>query len=102
MPLLKPRGSSGVGRGGPDGGPVIFLCSITHILCLALRVHVDSLRLSFKPCRELDAHLGQLWMYCKVSDGNQLGAFILAVDLYGGLSKKSSWFTLVTAYASHS
>lgn len=54
VPLLKPLGSSRVGRGGPDGGPVVFLCSITWILCLALRVHVDTLRLSFTSCREVD------------------------------------------------
>lgn len=52
VPLLKPQGSSGVGRGGPDGGPVVFLCSITWILCLALRVCVDTLGLSFKSCRD--------------------------------------------------
>lgn len=60
MPLLKPQGSSRAGRGGPDGGPVEFLRSITWILCLALRVHVDTLRLSFKSCAELDSYLGQL------------------------------------------
>lgn len=53
VPLLKPQSSSRVGGGGPDGGPVVFLCSITWMLCLALRVHVDTLRLSFKSCRDV-------------------------------------------------
>lgn len=102
VPLLKPPGSPRVGRGGPGGGPVVFLCSIIWILCLALRVHVDTLRLSFKSCREVDSYLGQLWTYCKVSDGNQLEAFILAVYTYVGLNNKSSsGHTQVTAYASH-
>lgn len=102
VPLLKPQGSSRVGRGGPDGGPVLFLCSVTWIFCLALRIHVDTLRLSFKSCREVDSYLGQLWMYCEISDGNQLEAFILAVYVFAELnSKKSSGYTHVTAYASH-
>lgn len=102
MPLLKPQGSSRVGRGGPDGGPVLFLCSVTWIFCLALRIHVDTLRLSFKSCREVDSYLGRLWMYCEISDGNQLEAFILAVYVFAELnSKKSSGYTHVTAYASH-
>ena len=101
VPVLKPQRSSRVGRGGPDGGPVVFLCCITWMLCLALRVHVDTLRLSFKSCREVDSYLGQLWMYCKVSDGNQLEAFILAVYMYVGLNNKSSRHTRVAAYASH-
>lgn len=58
VPLLKPQSSSRVGGGGPDGGPVVFLCSITWMLCLALRVHVDTLRLSFKSCRDVASYLG--------------------------------------------
>lgn len=87
--FLKPQGSSRVGRGGPDGGPVVFLCSITWILCLALRVHVDTLRLSFKTCREVDSYLGWLWRYCKVSNGNQLEAFILAVCMLGSIIRRA-------------
>lgn len=100
--VLKPQGSPRVGRGGPDGGPVVFPCSIPWIFSLALRVHADTLRLSFKTCREVDSYLGELWLYCKVSDGNQLEAFILAVWMCVGLNdRKSSGHTQVTAYASH-
>lgn len=101
MPPLKLQGSSGVGRGGPDGGPVIFLCSITWIFCLALRIHVATLRLSFKLSREVASYLGQLWICCQVTDGNQLEAFILTVYMYAGLSKRSCRHTQVTTYASH-
>lgn len=79
VPLLKPQSSLRVGRRGPDGGPVVSLCSITWILCLALGVHVDTLRLSIKSCRELHSCSGQLRIRCKANDVNQLEAFTLSV-----------------------
>lgn len=77
--LPKSQNSLRVGRGRPDGGPVVSLCSITWILCLALGVCFDTLGVSIKSCREVHSYLGQLWVRCKASDVNQLQAFTLAV-----------------------
>lgn len=85
--LPKPQSSLRVGRGGPDGGPVLFLCSITWILCLALGVRVDTLRLSTESCREVHSYLGQLWIRCKVSDSNQLEAFTPCVCMLGSTKR---------------
>lgn len=65
------------GRNKPSLGS--WRCSITWILCLALGVRVDTLRLSIKSCRGVHSCLGQLRIRCKASDVNQLEAFTLAV-----------------------
>lgn len=101
MSLPKSQSALRVGRGAPDGGPVVSLCSITWILHVALGVCVDTLGASMKSCREVHSYLGQLWICCKASDVNQLQAFTLALCLCAGLNSESSTHTQVTACASH-
>lgn len=49
--LPTSQSSLRVGRGGPDGGLVASLCSITWIVCVALGVCVDTLGVSIKSYR---------------------------------------------------
>lgn len=49
----------------PSPGSFVLLTGFMFILCL-----------SFKSRSEFDSYLSQIRPYCKISDGNQLEAFI--------------------------
>jgi len=97
--------TSGLLKGGEGEDQMVVLlyfCAPSPGSFVLLGEFMLILRLSFKSSREVDSYLGQLWMNCKASDGNQLEACILAVYMYVELDNKSSSVcTQVTAYASH-
>lgn len=49
----------------PSPGSFVLLTEFMFILCL-----------SFRSYREVDLYLDLIWPYCKISDGNQLEAFV--------------------------